>query len=258
MKTPKNLHDEAMRLAHKAVMARARGDVKLFYEHTRKAFLLEAEAANMLLERKDAEPTRSILFRSAAALALECGAFAAAERLSLAGLDGRPEPDVAVEFKVFLEEIEFLRNSRSTIDINAYKIPSGVFLSAEVVELWDFPDYPLLNLLRDGAGTFYLSYLATFHDDGKEERHVIAVSAGRLKYVRSGEMKIKYAYDNPENGNVIVVYLDENTEETLEQFMLPFSVYRALNPIAEDYAVFVATDETDKLDDSLRPTGTDA
>ena len=47
----------------------------------------------------DAEPSRSILHRSAATLAIDCGELKAAERLIATALSGNPPEEIAEELK---------------------------------------------------------------------------------------------------------------------------------------------------------------
>ena len=65
----------------------------------RAAFEKEREAAELIEDRTDLEPTRSVLFRSAASLAMDCRDFAEAERLLEKGLAGRPPEDLAEEMR---------------------------------------------------------------------------------------------------------------------------------------------------------------
>lgn len=72
MKKTTKLHHEAMDFADRADAARRR---KAFGEATglfRQAFDRERAAAGLFVNDFDAEPTRSVLLRSAASLALEC------------------------------------------------------------------------------------------------------------------------------------------------------------------------------------------
>lgn len=62
------------------------------------SFLLEKAAANLLLHKKDKEPTRSVLFRSAASIAFyDCQDFEEAKELIQTGLDGNPFPEIKQE-----------------------------------------------------------------------------------------------------------------------------------------------------------------
>jgi hypothetical protein len=65
----------------------------------RSAFEQESAAAELTLNLEDAEPKRSILHRSAAALAIDCGELQAAERLITRALAGNPPSAIATELK---------------------------------------------------------------------------------------------------------------------------------------------------------------
>ena len=90
------LHEEAMNLVDLAVAAQREGKPSLaIFRH---ALTLEIEAAGLVT----IEPSRSILYRSAAALALEAGKAQEAERLATLGLDGDPPPEIAAELREFI------------------------------------------------------------------------------------------------------------------------------------------------------------
>ena len=100
------LHKQAMDLAEAAFTAKLRGDLKQASEVSRQAFEKESQAAALIANQLDAEPTRSVLHRSAATLAIDCGEFRAAERLiamPTAGyayaLLGNPPQEIAQELK---------------------------------------------------------------------------------------------------------------------------------------------------------------
>jgi hypothetical protein len=59
-------------------------------------------AANLVAEQLDFEPTRSVLHRSAASLAVECLQLREAERLIGQALAGNPPPDIADELRDLL------------------------------------------------------------------------------------------------------------------------------------------------------------
>ncbi|MEH2060510.1 MAG: hypothetical protein V7K97_31155 [Nostoc sp.] len=63
------------------IATKARGDLKQASQVSRQAFEKESQAAALIANQLDAEPTRSVLHRSAATLAIDCGQFRAAERL---------------------------------------------------------------------------------------------------------------------------------------------------------------------------------
>jgi hypothetical protein len=113
------LHQQAMDLAEAAAVARLRGAIEQATQLTRQAFEQETQAANLLAGVLDAEPTRSVLHRSAASLAIECGELRAAERLIATALSGNPPPEIAEELKDLFIQINLSQYlKRQGIDIN--------------------------------------------------------------------------------------------------------------------------------------------
>jgi hypothetical protein len=104
------LHGEAMELADKAAEARRLQDGARFLQLSRAAFEKEAAAAQRLVERFDLEPTRSVLLRSAASLALDCGEIRRAEQLISGALAGNPPEEIADELRDLLENVNFHRH----------------------------------------------------------------------------------------------------------------------------------------------------
>lgn len=98
----RNLHDWAMSLTVLASNLTGQEDRtderQALYQG---AFRLEKEAAERISAEPAHEPTRSILYRSAATLALLGGDCRAAEDLALEGLCGFPPPSIESE----LEEV---------------------------------------------------------------------------------------------------------------------------------------------------------
>jgi hypothetical protein len=93
------LHQEAMDLAESALTAKLRGDLAQENQLLRQAFAKEAQAAALIANDLNAEPTRSVLHRSAASLAIECEEFQVAERLIMTALTGNPPQEIAEELK---------------------------------------------------------------------------------------------------------------------------------------------------------------
>jgi hypothetical protein len=113
-------HQQAMDLAEAAAVARLRGALKQATQLTRQAFEQETQAANLIAGVLDAEPTRSVLHRSAASLAIECGELRAAERLIATALSGNPPPEIAEELKDLFIQInlsQYLKRQGIDIDI---------------------------------------------------------------------------------------------------------------------------------------------
>ncbi|HBB34276.1 MAG TPA: hypothetical protein DDZ80_25140 [Cyanobacteria bacterium UBA8803] len=113
------LHQQAMDLAEAAAVARLRGAIEQAAQLTRQAFEQETQAANLIASVLDAEPTRSVLHRSAASLAIECGELRAAERLIATALSGSPPPEIAEELKDLFIQINLNQSlKRQGIDID--------------------------------------------------------------------------------------------------------------------------------------------
>jgi len=110
MKKANFLHNEAMGLVDKALVLKLRGEFdgakKILFE----AFKKEREAAFLVTSEIELEPTRSVLYRSAASLALECGELREAERLISIALSGQPPEEIVEELRDLLEQVYFERH----------------------------------------------------------------------------------------------------------------------------------------------------
>lgn len=101
------IHREAMEWADKGQSLFDHGKLPAAREAFRKAMELEREAA--CAPNVD-EPDRSILFRSAGSLALECAEIRTAEQLLAMGLAGNPPEEIAEEIRDLLEQTHFQRH----------------------------------------------------------------------------------------------------------------------------------------------------
>jgi hypothetical protein len=110
MKAVAALHREAMDLAEAAFNASVRGERDQASELFRAAYEKERAAAEQLKDSYDLEPSRSVLFRSAASLALDCEEWRQAERLIALGLAGDPPDEIADELRDLLEQVHFARH----------------------------------------------------------------------------------------------------------------------------------------------------
>src|SRR5205809_161203 len=99
MKSAGEYHDRAMELADRALAARRQRDSEQASAWFREALTLEQRAAGLVAPDLALEPTRSVLHRSAAALAIECGELREAERLIAAALAGYPPDEIAEELR---------------------------------------------------------------------------------------------------------------------------------------------------------------
>ena len=105
MSNIQELHCQAMNLAEQADLAKLRGDEKTAQKVLQQALNLEMEAAQIVADNLDSEPTRSVLHRSAASLAVECGKFQIAEKLIARALAGTPPLDIEEELKDLFMQI---------------------------------------------------------------------------------------------------------------------------------------------------------
>lgn len=110
MRTVDDLHNEAMDHAETAFFLRKQGteseSVEMFY----RALDLEMEAASRLADDRESEPSRSILYHSAASLAYNSGEYETADWLIAKGLAGFPPTDVREDLKNLYEDVNFRRH----------------------------------------------------------------------------------------------------------------------------------------------------
>ncbi len=99
------LHDKAMLFDDKAFAAEKEGQIDKAKEYHKKAFEFEKKAAMILISNLEIEPTRSVLFRSAAWLAYNAGEYREAELMAAYGLSGNPPKMIMDELREVMEEI---------------------------------------------------------------------------------------------------------------------------------------------------------
>ena len=110
MKKVRELHDRAMSALERSFLAEQQGRNDRAAALLQKAFACESEAATTALRHDAPEPTKSVLLRSAATLALRCGHFRQAEKLVAAALAGDPPDEVVEELRDVLEQTHFSRH----------------------------------------------------------------------------------------------------------------------------------------------------
>jgi len=124
MKDIRTLHNEAMDLALKGDIA-AKADPKgeeaiaLYTE----AFEKEREAALLADFMQNPEPGLSILYRSAASLAMQCGRYREAEQLIAKALSGNPTEEVARELRQLLQNIYMQSGRDEDVLIYQFEVP---------------------------------------------------------------------------------------------------------------------------------------
>lgn len=97
--TTKDLHHKAMRHCDKAMLHTLAGRPEKATAHMRAALAAERAAAMTLHDDLAAEPSRSVLFRSAASLALDVGDHAEALRLADLGLTEHTPAEIRAELE---------------------------------------------------------------------------------------------------------------------------------------------------------------
>jgi hypothetical protein len=101
----RELHQEAMRLADLALDCKRRGDPEAAYINLVAALDFEKRAALSAAQHPNCEPTRSILFRSAASLAIQANLPEEARALIIEGLDGKPPKEIATELQALVRSL---------------------------------------------------------------------------------------------------------------------------------------------------------
>lgn len=121
MKDIRSIHGRAMEFMRIAKQDLENRDKDNYLKNTQAAFDLEQEAAYALLSNFESEPTRSVLFRSAANLAYNLGQYDQAEKLIYQALSGSPHAEIKAELLSLKETIELAYGLElSTNDITEY------------------------------------------------------------------------------------------------------------------------------------------
>lgn len=121
MKDIRTLHNDAMDLALKGDNVSSNKEEANHYYAM--AFEKEQEAALLADFMQNPEPGLSILYRSAASLALQCGKLREAERLVAKALSGNPPSEIAIELRDLLRQI--YEEADKTNDVYEIKIPES-------------------------------------------------------------------------------------------------------------------------------------
>lgn len=101
-----------------ALLEKMKGNEDAMRSHLLTAYELETKAAHALLNNLEAEPARSVLFRSAATLAHDCGLFDEAAKLIYKALAGNPPAEIAQELDDLLGQVTFRRH----LDLRGVKL----------------------------------------------------------------------------------------------------------------------------------------
>ena len=97
-------HDKAMDLAGQALLAKQLSKTDEAENLFREAFEIERRVA-LEVSESNLEPSRSVLLRSAATLAVDCGEIREAEKLISIALAGEPPKAIARELRELLMQV---------------------------------------------------------------------------------------------------------------------------------------------------------
>lgn len=126
MKDIKTLHNEAMDLALQGDMTEERGKQEESHAFYVAAFEKEREAALLADFKQNPEPGLSILYRSAASLAMQCGRYREAEQLIAKALSGNPAPEIAKELRELLQDIYEQSGNSDGVVIYKLEVPDKI------------------------------------------------------------------------------------------------------------------------------------
>ena len=94
-----------MHFADLALTSKFKKEIAAFETYSLQAYELEAQAAELVKDDLSAEPTRSVLYRSAATLAVDCKKYPEALYLIRTGLAGQPSDELVQELKALEEKV---------------------------------------------------------------------------------------------------------------------------------------------------------
>ena len=104
MSNTRDLHTQAMELFESSLLARRRGEESQTLNFLAEALKAEAAAADAVASDHTFEPTRSVLHRSAASIALQLHDAQTAMRYTLRGLAGEPPAEIKLELSAIYED----------------------------------------------------------------------------------------------------------------------------------------------------------
>jgi hypothetical protein len=115
----RELHRKAMELFESGLLARRQGDDSRRLILLTEALKLESSAADRVAKLHSLEPTRSILHRSSASLAMQIGDTQTAMRYVELGLQGAPPDEIKKELTKLYEQATILEALRTDYQLKA-------------------------------------------------------------------------------------------------------------------------------------------
>lgn len=200
MKDIGELHRCAMELAEEGFLARMKGNLQDASELLRRAFEHEKTAADSVAVDAGAEPTRSVLHRSAASLAIDCGEYREAERLIAVAISGSPPSGIAEELRDLLQQVYFHRHldlrglaldpSELQFSMSGKAIGHGIAPSTEFVERVENAEKLIRRTAERVKG---LSY----REGGRPSRQVAEGSELFVSQARAGSFAVTFRIGRP-------------------------------------------------------------
>lgn len=150
MSTTRELHHKAMELFESALLIARDGNRARAIELMREALQMEAAAADSIASNYALEPTRSVLHRSAASIALKLSDSRKAMLYVQAGLQGNPPGELR-------EELETLKEKALTLEAEMadyrQRAPAGLTRVQQIIRRFTSPDPPVnIIALADALG----------------------------------------------------------------------------------------------------------
>ena len=139
------LHSQAMIIADNAFIARRKGLYEQAKQLSNEAFKYERDAALLLLNQIEIEPTRSVLFRSAGWLAFNAQEYEQAKIMVDYGLQGNPPVEIKEELNELFQELQKIKFSEKTVNLDKSK------LNVLPINIFDIPEInssEAFNMLR--------------------------------------------------------------------------------------------------------------
>jgi hypothetical protein len=157
--TTRELHEQAMGLFEASLIARRAGDETRMRGLLAKALKLECAAADSVADDHALEPTRSLLHRSAASIALQNFDTKTARRYVNTGLEGDPPAEIKSELEKLSEQITVLDAEMTTY---ALKAPAGLTPVQQVIRRFNSnPPTDIVGLANALGLTVFFSDLGT-------------------------------------------------------------------------------------------------
>lgn len=120
---------------------------------------------------------------------------------------------------------------------NKYILPTEL-LALKIIEVLDFQDYPILNLVSDQFGQKFLSTILKY-DNEYEYRGILQVSETNLKSFLNGLLYLDKIYKNIENKIIYIGCYRKRTGKLEKLFGLPSDIFNEKYKIEEDYLLLL-------------------